>query len=45
MERGILPIKAKAKIRLLPALNIGWDDLKAAMEILAEEAAKAVAAD
>ena len=41
MERGILPIKAKAKIRLLPALNIGWDDLRAAMEILAEEAEKA----
>ena len=42
MARGILPIKAKSKIRLLPALNIGWDDLKYALEILAEEAAKAV---
>ena len=42
MERGILPIKAKSKIRLLPALNIGWDELKYALEILAEEAARAV---
>ena len=42
MERGILPIKAKSKIRLLPALNIPWDDLKYALDILAEEAAKAV---
>ena len=45
MERGILPIKAKAKLRLLPALNIGWDELKHALEILAEEAAKAVDRD
>lgn len=43
MERGILPIKAKAKIRLLPALNIPWDELKAAIAILAEEAARAAA--
>ena len=42
MARGILPIKAKSKIRLLPALNISWDDLKTAIAILAEEAAKAV---
>jgi acetylornithine/N-succinyldiaminopimelate aminotransferase len=41
MERGILPIKAKSKIRLLPALNIPWDDLKAAIAIIAEEAEKA----
>lgn len=41
MDRGILPIKAKTKIRLLPALNIPWDDLKAAVAILAEEAEKA----
>ena len=41
MERGILPIKAKSKIRLLPALNIPWEDLKAAVAILAEEAEKA----
>lgn len=42
MERGILPIKAKTKIRLLPALNIPWDDLKAAVAIIAEEAEKAL---
>ena len=42
MERGILPIKAKTKIRLLPALNIPWEDLKAAVEIIAEEAEKAL---
>ncbi len=41
MERGILPIKAKSKLRLLPALNIPWDQLKTAVAILAEEAARA----
>ncbi len=41
MARGILPIKAKSKIRLLPALNIPWDLLKKAIGIIAEEAAKA----
>ncbi len=45
MERGILPIKAKTKIRLLPALNIGWDELKTAVDILAEEIEKAAKAD
>ncbi len=44
MERGILPIKAKAKLRLLPALNIPWDELKAAIEILKEEVARAARA-
>lgn len=34
MENGVLPIKAKTKVRLLPALNIGWDELKAAVEII-----------
>ncbi len=43
MARGILPIKAKSKIRLLPALNIPWDELKTAIAILAEEAARAAA--
>ncbi|MBO5212148.1 MAG: acetylornithine/succinylornithine family transaminase [Clostridia bacterium] len=38
MEKGILPIKAKTKIRLLPALNIPMDDLKYAIEILKEAA-------
>lgn len=36
IERGILPIKAKSKIRLLPALNIPMDDLKRAVEIIEE---------
>ena len=34
MERGILPIKAKNKLRLLPALNIPMDELKRAIEII-----------
>ena len=41
MERGILPIKAKTKIRLLPALNIPWDELREAVSILVEECARA----
>ncbi len=41
MARGILPIKAKSKIRLLPALNIPWEELREAVSILAEEIAKA----
>lgn len=36
MARGILPIKAKNKLRLLPALNIPMDDLKFAVEIIKE---------
>ncbi len=40
MERGVLAIKAKNKIRLLPALNIPWDELKTAIEILKEELGK-----
>ena len=35
-EKGILPIKAKTKIRLLPALNIPMDELEKAIEILKE---------
>ena len=34
MEQGVLVIKAKHKVRLLPALNIPWDELKKAIEIL-----------
>ncbi len=34
IENGVLPIKAKNKVRLLPALNIGWDKLKKAVEII-----------
>ncbi len=39
-ERGVLAIKAKHKIRLLPALNIPMDLLKTAIEIIKEECAK-----
>ncbi|MBE6783045.1 MAG: acetylornithine/succinylornithine family transaminase [Ruminococcaceae bacterium] len=35
-EKGLLVISAKTKVRLLPALNIGWDTLKKAVEILKE---------
>ncbi len=34
MERGILPIKAKNKVRLLPALNIPMELLEKAVEII-----------
>ncbi|MBO4939797.1 MAG: aspartate aminotransferase family protein [Clostridia bacterium] len=36
MEKGLLVIKAKHKVRLLPALNIPWSDLKKGIEILKE---------
>ncbi len=36
MERGVLPLKAKNKVRLLPALNIPDALLKKAIEILKE---------
>ena len=38
MEKGILPIKAKNKLRLLPALNIPMDLLKKAINIIKETA-------
>lgn len=34
MEQGVLVIKAKQKLRLLPALNIPWDLLKSAVETI-----------
>ena len=34
MDAGVLVIKAKTKLRLLPALNIPWDLLKEAVEII-----------
>ena len=40
MERGVLVIKAKNKVRLLPALNIPMDILKKAINILKEELEK-----
>ena len=40
MERGVLVIKAKNKVRLLPALNISMDDLTVAINVLKEVCAK-----
>ena len=34
MEKGVLPIKAKNKVRLLPALNIPMDALKRAIDVI-----------
>jgi len=36
IKRGILPIKAKNKLRLLPALNIPMEDLQYAVNIIKE---------
>ncbi len=33
-QNGVLPIKAKNKLRLLPPLNISFDDLKKAIDII-----------
>ncbi len=38
MERGLLPIKAKNKVRLLPPLNIPFDLVKKSVEIIKEVA-------
>ncbi len=35
-EKGVIAIKAKNKVRLLPALNIDWNDLKTAVSVLLE---------
>ena len=40
MEQGVLVIKAKQKIRLLPALNISDEQLQKAIKILKEACAK-----
>lgn len=34
LERGVLCLTAKDKVRLLPALNIPWEDLKFAVETI-----------
>ncbi len=34
MERGVLCLTARDRLRLLPALNIGWDCLKEAAEVI-----------
>ena len=36
IEKGVLVLTAKTKVRLLPSLNIDWDDLKKAILILKE---------
>ena len=36
LTRGVLVLTAKTRVRLLPPLTIGWDDLKAAVAILKE---------
>lgn len=36
IEKGVLPLTAKTKIRLLPPLNISDEDLKKAMDIITE---------
>ena len=40
MEKGVLVIKAKHKLRLLPALNIPFDVLKKGIAIIKEEIEK-----
>ncbi len=39
-EKGVLVIKAKQKVRLLPALNIDMEDLKTAIAVLKEVCAE-----
>ena len=34
MENGVLCLTAKDKVRLLPALNISWDELKKAVSVI-----------
>ena len=36
IDKGVLVLTAKTKVRLLPSLNIDWDDLKKAIAILKE---------
>ncbi len=33
-ENGVLPIKAKTKLRLLPPLNISWEDLEKSVSVI-----------
>ena len=42
MERGLLPIKAKNKVRLLPPLNIPFDLLRKAVKVIKEVAKECV---
>lgn len=36
IEKGVLVLTAKTKVRLLPPLNIGWNELKKAIAVLKE---------
>ena len=36
IEKGVLVLTAKTKVRLLPSLNIDWDDLKKGIQVLKE---------
>ena len=38
IEKGVLCLTAKDKVRLLPALNISFDDLKEAIDVIKEVA-------
>lgn len=40
LQKGVLILTAKTKVRLLPPLNIGWDELKKAIAILKETIAE-----
>lgn len=40
IQRGVLVLTAHEKLRLLPPLNIEWEQLKKAVEIIKEELAK-----
>lgn len=40
LQNGVLVLTAKTKVRLLPPLNIGWDELKKAVAILKEAIAE-----
>ena len=40
MEKGVLCLTAKDKVRLLPALNIPMDDLCKALDVLKEVCAE-----
>ena len=39
-ENGVLVIKAKQKVRLLPALNIEWEQLEKAVKVIKEACSK-----
>ena len=44
MEQGVLCLTAKDKLRLLPALNIPWEQLKRAAQVIKDACAAPEAA-